>query len=62
MRCVPLRINLDEIDHQSLCGSVEKQVLPQALSAAVPSRVNIPNIVVLDTGTQRFDIYQVNSV
>ncbi|KAG9081594.1 hypothetical protein FS749_007549 [Ceratobasidium sp. UAMH 11750] len=41
----------------SLVSLFADQVMPKALDAANPARANIPRVPVLDTGSQRFDIY-----
>ncbi|KAG9087391.1 hypothetical protein FRC06_002568 [Ceratobasidium sp. 370] len=41
----------------SLVSLFADQVMPKALDAANPARATIPRVPVLDTGSQRFDVY-----
>ncbi|KAG9089399.1 hypothetical protein FRC07_012341 [Ceratobasidium sp. 392] len=41
----------------SLVSLFADQVMPKALNAANPARATVPRVPVLDTGSQRFDIY-----
>ncbi|CAE6443239.1 unnamed protein product [Rhizoctonia solani] len=51
---------LDRVEYPndaSLLNLVSEQVFPAALAAANPERAKLPHTTIIDTGSQRFDVY-----
>ncbi|CAE7147746.1 unnamed protein product [Rhizoctonia solani] len=51
---------LDRVEYpnnSSLLNLVAEQVFPAALAAANPERAKLPHTTIIDTGSQRFDLY-----
>ncbi|CAE6495700.1 unnamed protein product [Rhizoctonia solani] len=51
---------LDRVEYpnnSSLLNLVAEQVFPAALAAANPERAKLPHTTIIDTGSQRFDVY-----
>ncbi|CAE6516238.1 unnamed protein product [Rhizoctonia solani] len=44
-------------NNSSLLNLVAEQVFPAALAAANPERAKLPHTTIIDTGSQRFDVY-----
>ncbi|KAK0558731.1 hypothetical protein OC844_004931 [Tilletia horrida] len=47
-------------DNQALLNLLSNEVLPTVISTSNPARANVPNIVLANSGSQRFDLYAGN--